>query len=88
MPELADHPGVVREFNYERLLPESERPKVRPKGRRCKGYKRDCVTVLSVYNPGPYCFHCEEQLEDELAAYELRRFRQGHNDFEAMRRGR
>lgn len=39
-----------------------------PKGRECADRKLGCITILSIYNPGPWCFCCAKRHKDELAS--------------------
>lgn len=48
-----------------------ECPDTFPKGRRCK--TRACATIVSIYNPGPYCHCCARKLEAELLRAERER---------------
>ena len=39
-----------------------------PRGRRCADHEDwGCITILSIYNPGPWCFCCARFHAEEIA---------------------
>lgn len=60
-PRLRRHNGIG---GYVRP-PIEDLPEIFPRGRRC--VRDDCITILNIYNPGPYCLLDTQRRRDAEA---------------------